>query len=217
MDTDKLRVNIVNLSSRPERKKHILSQFENRNEFSIKIISAVVHEIGAIGLWLTIQHILRNELNQEDDFFIFCEDDHQFTDNYSKELLFNCIEEAKNKDADILSGGISWFHAGIQVSEKLFWVETFTGLQFTIIFKKFYNSILNADFKIGDDADLKISLLTEKKFLIFPFISIQKEFGYSDVTAKNNEAGSVIRLFTECSECLDILKDVKKYYFPNFK
>jgi len=51
---------IINLKSRTDRKKHIINEFEDRDEFKINIVEACEHENGAIGLWNSITHILRN-------------------------------------------------------------------------------------------------------------------------------------------------------------
>jgi hypothetical protein len=209
-----ITVNAVNLNFRKDRKQHILSQYKNKAEFSLNIIPAIEHERGATGLWQTIQGVVKKEMNANNDFFIFCEDDHEFTSHYSSDFLMNCIQKAIDLDADILSGGVSWFHNGIQVSNNLFWIDVFNGLQFTVIFKKFYQVLLNANFGDTVVADFSISTLTDKKFVIFPFISTQKEFGYSDITSHNNTEGCINAIFTAASNRLEILNKVRKFYFP---
>lgn len=203
---------VINLAKRPERRVHILKEFEGRKKFSIHLVEPLLHEIAAISLWNTIKHILQNSVTEQDEFIILCEDDHQFTAHYSKEQLLKCIESANAKDADILSGGVSWFEDAVQASENLFWIKKFSGLQFTVIFKKFYISILKAEFCEQDVADFKISSLSANKFLIHPFISIQKEFGYSDVTLKNNGTERVEELFVKSAASAQILKDVFAFY-----
>lgn len=215
----KMSINVftANLPYRVERRKHIAIQFENKKFFFLEVTPTVSCSIAAKSLWLTIQQIIKVKVDWQDDFFVFCEDDHQFTEHYNFSLLKQTIKESQALDADILCGGVSWFKTGVQVSNNLFWVERFSGLQFTVIFKKFYSKIVKADFTEQDAADYKISELTDKKFVIYPFISIQKDFGYSDVTAKNNETGRVERLFEETSERFELLKKVRSYYLPDFK
>ncbi len=207
-----MNVNAVNLSKRADRRFHIVNQFSNRPEFSFCLVNAIVHEHGAYGLWQTLQQVVQKELLKKSDFFIFCEDDHKFTEYYCKEFLHKCIVQAKALDADILSGGYSWFGNAIQVSEDLFWVDKFTGMQFTIIFSKFYKSILDANF--GEDVitDVDLSKITDNKFVIYPYISVQKEFGYSDVTKSNEKKGHVSEIFKRSMKQLDILDKVRKYY-----
>lgn len=206
---------IINLENRTARYRHILKEFEDRTEFKINIVKACKHENGAIGLWNSITHILNSLLNDESDYVIICEDDHEFTIEYNKELLFECIVQAQQNDADVLLGGVSWFTTMIEVSEHLFWVERFTGTQFTILFRKFFKSILEASFGDHDSADFKMCSLTENKFFMHPFISVQKDFGYSDATSKNNKEGRVNELFNASIESVFILKKVNVFYQNN--
>lgn len=195
-----------------DRKENILKEFSNKEEFAIRIVEAVRHKSGAIGLWKTITHILKNLTDPNKDFILVCQDDHQFTKDYSSQRLFAAIAEAKEKDADIVCGGISWFNNSAQISDHLFWVEKFSGLQFAIVFQKFFPKILNVDFNEVEAADYKISAISANKFFIFPFISIQKDYGYSDVTEKNNLAGRVTQLFDECIGRINVLTKITQHY-----
>ena len=210
-----MQVFAINLPSRTERRSSIVREFQTNPEFDIELTVPVFHPKPNVSLWLTIQQIVQVQLNKEGDFFILCEDDHQFTKNYNTTFLQKCIAEAQLSDADILLGGVSWQKNSVQVSENLFWMENFSGLQFTVIFKKFYNSILTAEFGDRDTADHKISALTHKKFVIYPAISTQKEFGYSDVTPGNNATGRVDFLFEKTNKIFDSLNKVRSYYLPN--
>ncbi|SIR61671.1 Glycosyltransferase family 25 (LPS biosynthesis protein) [Mucilaginibacter lappiensis] len=203
---------IINLKSRVDRKEHILKEFAGRPEFTAHVVEACQHKIGAVGLWNTIRHIVQNLVNEDDEYVLICEDDHQFTASYSKELLFNSIASAQNRNADILLGGISWFKGIVQIEDPLFWVKSFNGTQFLIIFRKLFTSLLAADFNDNDTADFKISILAESQFFIHPFISVQKDFGYSDATPNNNQEGHVGELFATSSEWIQNLKSVGFYY-----
>ena len=131
-------------------------------------------------------------MKPKDEYIILCQDDHLFTKEYSKEYLLYCINEAQSLHADILSCGVSGFTAAIQISQHVFWVENFSGLQFAVIFRKFFQKILDANFETLNAADLK-------------FLSIQKEFGYSDVTDGNNEKGLVERAFRDTDEKVKVI------------
>lgn len=205
---------IVNLPERKDRYNHIVKTFQLRKEFVYNVFPSSPHTTGSFSLWITIKKIIET-VDPGLDFFILCEDDHEFTSHYSFNLLQNCIIEAQELNADILSGGVSWFKTGVQVSKNLFWVEKYSGLQFTIIFKKFYQTIFDATFNEFDQADYKISDLTDKKFVIYPFISTQKDFGYSDVTRRNHEERIVEKLFEDTSERFSLLRKVKDNYSNN--
>lgn len=202
---------IINLPTRTDRYKHSVNQFKSKqNLFSINFISPIPHTHPNISFWNTIKEIISN--NNDKDFIIICEDDHLFTKDFNEIYLDKCIDNANILDADILLGGVSWMDKPLQVNDNLFWVNAFNGLQFCIIFKKMYSTILSADFTENDFADFKISELTENIFVIHPFISIQKEFGYSDVTPQNNEKDRVKNLFIGTDKTLKYLKKVKKFY-----
>jgi hypothetical protein len=216
MSTIQIPTFIINLKSRADRRQHIINEFTAHNEFNVKIIEAREHQIGAVGLWLTIKYILQETAGSDDEYILICEDDHQFTPFYSKELLFKSISQAKELNADILIGGVNWFDGVAPVNDTLRWSYIFNGTQFIIVFKKFFDAILQADFGDYDGADFKISTLTENKFIIYPFISVQKDFGYSDATPHNNLPGRADELFSKSSEWLQNLTNVASYYksFP---
>ncbi|WP_144009383.1 glycosyltransferase family 25 protein [Pedobacter nyackensis] len=206
----------INLKKRPDRRKHIMQEFKLKSEFDFSLAEAVEHKNGAIGLWKTIRNIVANESCSSLEYIIISEDDHEFTTPYNKEALFRAIEEAKEKNADVLMGGVSWFSDAVQVSSNLFWVDQFTGTQFVVVYKKFFDKIINTHFNQGDTADRKIAELTVNKFMMYPFISIQKEFGYSDATTKNNVDGYVTQIFDKTSEKLVHLVKVGSFYNLKF-
>lgn len=208
----KIPVYIVHLPSRKDRKKHILKQFKNKKEYFLNIVTPVRDALPNRSLCYTFQKIAAREKENDSDFFIFCEDDHAFTEDYSYELIRKKIKEAISLQADILSGGVSWFQTAMYISESLFWINLFSGTQFTVVFKKFYNKIIQANFTEKDTIDHKISLLSENIFIIFPFMSTQKEFGYSDVTPINNSKHRVDKLFAQSKNLLKLHTQIINYY-----
>lgn len=208
----KIPTYVINLERRSDRKAHILNKFAGRDEFDVEIIKAHENPVGSLGLWYTIKQIVEIAEQREQDFILICEDDHQFTDSYSAQLLFECLTEAKDINADVILGGVSTVQSAATVSKNLSWIENFNGTQFLIIYRHFFETLLKAAFYEYDIADDKIVRLTKKRFLIFPFISVQKEFGYSDATDWNNEVGRVTRLFDGASKTVQTLKNVEKFY-----
>lgn len=205
-------VKIINLKNRIDRFKHIQNQFEDKREFACSILSTSKQANGRFGLWNNLVKVVKEAKKSQQQYVIFCEDDHQFTGSYRYKNLLRAIKEADRYEADLLLGGVSWFDNALQVSAQLFWICHFTGLQFTIIYDRFYDTIINAKFAPLDVADLKLSELSFNKFVMHPFISIQQEFGYSDITTKNNEKGYVKQLFRSSSATLTRLKKVKNFY-----
>lgn len=211
-------VYIVNLPQRTDRREHILAQFYDRPEFNVHIKTPVVHTIGAVSLWLTLRDIVKEEKEKDSPYFILCEDDHTFTNAYSAELLEKCIMRADSLQADILSGGVSWFSSAVKTADSLFWIERFTGMQFTVIYNRFYDQLLESAYDDLVVTDFHISEMTQRKLMIYPYISVQSEFGYSDVTKQNNDSGYVEKIFHAAINRFEVLNKVAEHYqLPNMK
>lgn len=211
-------VYIVNLPQRTDRREHILAQFYDRSEFNVHIKTPVVHTIGAVSLWLTLRDIVKEEKEKDSPYFILCEDDHTFTNAYSAELLEKCIMRADSLQADILSGGVSWFSSAVKTDDSLFWIERFTGMQFTVIYNRFYDQLLESAYDDLVVTDFHISEMTQRKLMIYPYISVQSEFGYSDVTKQNNDSGYVEKIFHAAINRFEVLNKVAEHYqLPNMK
>lgn len=212
IDVSLFPVYVVNLKKRPERKEHVIEQFKNKDEFHLTIVEAFEHSVGALGLWMTLRYIFMDLVGDDREFVIIAEDDVEFTAEYSKEYLLDSINEAKEKGADVLLGGLSWFSDAIQLSSRLFWVQSFNGLQFTVVFRNFFPVFSQRNLNNYTAADFHISSLTKCMFFMYPFVAIQKEFGYSDATPKNNEDGRVKALFEASIVRLKWLNFVKDTY-----
>lgn len=208
---------IINLPERLDRKSHVIDQFSKMSNFCVNIIEACDHKIGSVGLWQSLVKIVNIAQENNYELVLVCEDDHMFSTEYENITLLSAINEANELGADVLLGGISWSSNCIPVSKSLFWVEKFSGLQFTVIFNRFYETILLAEFGEGDAADYKISALSERKYFIFPFISTQKEFGYSDVTLKNNQTNRVEALFKDSLMRVHAVNQVIGHYHAKFR
>lgn len=203
---------IINITERRDRLEHIKQQFSDKPEFNIEITEAVKHSIGSVGLWQSTLKIVEKAQQKNQDYILICEDDHQFTDNYSFKKLQDCIIQAQKKNADVLLGGIHWFNSVLRATPKLFWVDIFTATHFVIIYNKFFDTILSADFGPEDASDLKIADLTDNKLVIYPFIATQKEFGYSDITPNHSKKGHINSLFKTTSSLMRKLDKIYKFY-----
>ncbi|SEM79641.1 hypothetical protein SAMN05192574_101840 [Mucilaginibacter gossypiicola] len=208
----KIKTFAINLRKRPDRRGSVLEQFDRKPEFDLSLVEGYEHPIGAMGLWITIRQIILNCMDRQDEYILICEDDHEFTDQYSLEYLASSIALVSEFDGDLLAGGVSCVKSTIQVRPGLYWMEQFTGFQFVIIFRRLFRSIIEFNFKEGDDADIVVSDIARNKFLLHPFISVQKEFGYSDVTHKNARMGHVHQLFAKSSERISDLNTVDAFY-----
>lgn len=208
---------VINLKERTDRKKHIAAEFKGREEFDVKFIEASTHPIGAVGLWNSIVRIIKTAVEQDDDVIIICEDDHYFTGHYSREYLIDNILQAHEQGADLLSGGIGGFGYAVPVAKNRYWVDWFWCTQFVVVYKKFFQKILDYEFKDDDTADGVLSQLSNNLMTLYPFISKQKEFGYSDITQGNKENPNLITQHFERSEAyLSAIHKVSGFYNYNF-
>jgi len=204
---------IINLPERQDRLEHIKKQFAGKEEFDIKIIEACKNPIGALGLWESIRKIIKMAIDNDDDLLIICEDDHEFTANYSKSLLLKNIVEAHEQHTDMLSGGICWFDKALRITNNRAWVSTSYCTQFIILYKRVFEKILNEPYNYTVTADGMLSQILSNKMVFFPFISLQKDFGYSDISIKNNKDKEVERnLFDTQIERLKRIYEAKEAY-----
>lgn len=180
---------IINLKSHPDRLKHVLMQFEGKPEFDVNIIEACEHKIGAVGLWQSMTKAVLLAVQNEDDVMIMVEDDHEFTEHYNRDFLIKNIIEGAEQSLDILSGGIAGgFSHAVPITKNRYWINHFWATQFIVIYNKFFQQILEADFKETDTADDFLSELTANKMVLHPFISVKthtKDLGKNDFIGTN--------------------------------
>ena len=190
-----LPVYAINLKERTERRAHIEEQFRDKTEFELIWIDAVSHPIGGAGLWQSMVNAVKMAMERNDDIMIICEDDHEFTPTYSKEYLFSSVAAAYEQGAELLSGGIGGFGVAVPVAPHRYWVDWLWCIQFIVVYKPLFQKILDYDFKDTDTTDGVLSAIAKDKMVMYPFISIQRDFGYSDVTAHNDENKGLITNF----------------------
>lgn len=209
-------VYVINLKARTDRKDHVVREFSQRPEFFVNYVEAIEHPIGAVGLWQSMKLAIRDAMLSNHEYVIICEDDHVFTDSYNCQMLESQIDYCFFHDAELLHGGVSFFDLAVQISPRLFWTNQFRATQFFVVFRSMYQKILDVAFHEADSADGKLSALSDTTLLIYPFISKQKEFGYSDIlTSEFQRHGSVTTLFDNTERKLAELRSVSDFYELN--
>lgn len=205
---------VINLRERTDRYEHITNEFKGRSEFDLTIVEACCDQNGRKGLWRSICSIISKAKADKNDVIIICEDDHYFTQHYSTSLLFSRIYRAYELGADILSGGIGGFGQAYRRDFRLYQVDWFWCTQFIVIYASLYDKILNYTFQEYDTADGVLSMLSSSSMVIYPFISEQTDFGYSDVTQSNQEnAGRIREHFMQANNMLEQISKIKDEHF----
>jgi len=204
---------LINLKDREERLAHALTQFKYKPEFDVNVVEACQHKIGANGLWQSIIKVVKMAIQNDDDVIIISEDDHEFTEKYNKDYLISNIIAANEQGAEILSGGIGHFGYAVPLTVNRYWVNPFQSTQFIVLYKSIFPKILKYKFRRTDVADLVLAGLTSHKMVLYPFISRQKDFGYSDITPVHNEQpGLVQNMFKRTEERLQRIQEAYLKY-----
>ncbi len=190
-----LPVYVINLKERDDRRNHIIQEFDNKSEYDFHIIDAVIDQRGNVGLWKSICSIIKKAKSNKEDVILICEDDHIFTNDYNRLNLFRAIISAGEIGAEILLGGVGGFGDAVHVTSNLFWTNWFWCTQFLIVYRSAFDTILEANFTKSDVADEFLSRILTNKLLYLPFLSEQRDFGYSDVTSSNNHTGRITSHF----------------------
>ena len=201
---------IVNLKRRPDRKEHILNEFLEKKEFLLKVVEAIDLEPGSYGFWLTVQNIVIEAKHKAYDYVLICEDDHFFTKFYNLDVLYSSIRQSIDCNADLLLGGVSNFIDAVQIRDNLFWINAFSGFQFVIVFESFYDTLSNIKAVPGDNIDIAMKDYSKNTLCCYPFISWQKNFGYSDVTVSNSKG--VEKYFELSNHRLDTLVYLRNHF-----
>ena len=207
---------IINLKERTDRLDYVLSQFAGKPEFDIHPVEACTHSIGAVGLWHSIVKIIHQVNDGEDDVIIICEDDHTFTDEYDRNRFIQNVIDAAGQGVELLSGGIGGFGNAVPITSERYWIDWLWCTQFIVLYRPIYKKILDYEFKDTDTADGVLSEITSHKMVLYPFISIQKDFDYSDVTRANDEiSGKITEHFNQADEKMNIYHQANLRYLQN--
>ena len=204
----KIPTYVINLPERTDRRDSIVDTFAKHPEFELNIVPAIKCERGADGLWQSIIKIVKRVREGDDEVIIICEDDHVFTSDYNRDVFIQNVIDAGRQGCQILYGGIGNFHNAVYVSENRFWIDWNWCTHFMVVYRPVFDIIIEADFGKLDVADEFLSRIIPNKMVLYPFISVQKEFGYSDVTPSNNQVGKITQLFTDTAQRLDKLKNI---------
>ena len=202
----------IHLNSRPERLKNLKKQFASKSEFNVTYIEATKHKNGAIGLWTNICTAIKFAQQRHEDIIILCEDDHEFTDVYTKKYLISNIVGAYRQNADMLNCGIGGFGTAVPISPNRCWVDWFWCTQFVVLFSTIYPKILAYEFRSTDTADGVLSKISNNSQILYPLISKQKNYDYSDIMPHPSQSNFQNNLFSVTNQRLKIITGVYNQY-----
>ena len=211
-DDISIPVFIISLKECADRLAYILDQFVEKKEFDTHLVEVCTHENYRIGLWQSIVKAINDINNGDDDVVVICTDNHTFTENYNRDILIRNIIEASEQSVELLLGGIGGFGNAVPITSERYWIDWFWCTQFMVLYRPIFLKILNYRFKDEDTVDGVLSELTTHKMVLYPFISVQHDFGYSDVTLLDNRVkNKVAEGFKKADEKMRI------YQYANLK
>jgi len=80
------------------------------------------------------------------------------------------------------------------------------------MYRKFFQRLLQEPYDDTVTADDKISEMTSHKMVLHPFMSVQHDFCYSDITESNKIPGKITRHFDTANHRLQACADAYKRY-----
>lgn len=113
-----------------------------------------------------LNSILTRSIQEEDDVIIICFDNYRFKTNYSKYSLFKYILMAKFYQADILFGNGSEMDCMCKIQDELYWVNSIKKSNFIVLYRKFFNKILDINSLNSKSFPETISALSHDKLMI---------------------------------------------------
>jgi hypothetical protein len=109
--------------------------------------------------------ILTRSIQDEDDVIIMCFNDYQFKTHYSKYILFKYILMAQYFQADILFFGGNEIDYMVKIQDELYWVNNIKRSNFIVLYRKFFNKILNVKLLSLENFPEIISTLSHDKLI----------------------------------------------------
>lgn len=145
-------------------RKNCKEDFSRKKEFHISWIQSAspLPNINRRNL----NSILTRSIQDEDDVIIICFDNYRLKTNYSKYSLFKYILMAQFYQADILfCNGIKIDYM-CKIQDELYWVNNIKESDFIVLYRKFFDKILDIDFLPSKSFSEIISTLSHDKLMI---------------------------------------------------
>jgi len=160
----------ANATENSQKGRYLKQVFHNKPEFELTLLETEYSDY-----WETFRHCAQLGNDQDEDLLIICNESHQFTEEYNRDLLIQNIVEAHQQKCDILFGGIGGFGYAVPLTENRYWIDRVRYCHFFVIFRKAFNLLINSPFKKDKPFDDYLSALTMHKMVLSPFLSVQRK------------------------------------------
>lgn len=173
-------IHVITTDERVDRHAHIEAQFNDYPQYVLRMHSAPRqrgdHRCGS----LVKKMVAAIDRNRSAPYCVIIEDDHRFTGKFSPELLSAQIAAGDSLGLDILLGGVEYFSGPVlryhsqDPFVNIISVQNFMGMQFCVVYKKFYDAFLKMDPGRFPEESLSTNGAI-RKGVIYPFVSIQED------------------------------------------
>jgi len=195
-----LTPHIINLDFRKDRLDHITQELEKVKTFKpMERFSAIRHENGTIGCWLSHQTLVKQAKENNEDMILVLEDDCKLADDFDERfpIILDWLTKHKN-DWDIFNGGPSYISGNhvVERSPKIGQVNCLM-TNFIIYNSSSYEKICNVDdYSIPIDNFINKHL---RQFVTYPVLARQipsqsdAQIGYRDYNKEFDAAEKHLR------------------------
>lgn len=177
---------ISNKDRRPDRYADVVRQFSNKSEFDVQMTQCIfLDDNRRYGLWLSMMNCIADAKKNAYEKCILVEDDAYFTDYYNENTFLQYVNYCESAGYDILNGGIYGTSNPIRNTDKegLWDITWCWATHFIVVYNKCYDKLLNYKFELhADVADGVLNKLGLKRAVMYPFMVLQKDYGYTDIT-----------------------------------
>ena len=165
---------VLTVPSSTERHTYIANLMHKKGLNDYEVIMGKETKKKYDGLFDSIKEAIRRGYHMP--YVILFEDDIAPTEYFSFEALMKHISEADKLEAHVLVGGIKEHCFNIVKDTPLTKIQNYRGSQLTVIYKRFYDEILNTpsgyrEFELFSSYNGKIN-----KFVSLPFLAYQADF-----------------------------------------
>lgn len=148
-----------------------ISEFKDKEEFTLNIHYFSKGFANSGNAVIVLKEIVERSVQTNPEVIIVSTQNHKFTDNYNFKFLENVINRAIHYDCDILLGGCISFDHCVPIEKNLFWIDTFYGSNFIILFRSIFKKLTVSKFQLSYSLCNFLFRISDKVNIIYPQIS----------------------------------------------
>lgn len=166
-----LPVYVLSFNALPGLVPQTTEELSGNASFSLRFRDIPDSEREGEGHWHCIVACVREALEEEEDMIIITYDDSFLTASFRLPDFIDQVCQAGLMGCNILLGGVEGLHHVVPINSSLYWIDTFTGSCFLVLFRNVYAKILKESYEKGVSVSELLSFVTSHKMVLYPLIS----------------------------------------------